>query len=257
MVLHYHSLGELPREQDPHNLMVGTGEFRTQLASLRRRGYEFLTITEFAARLDDDGGQPPGRICSLTFDDGTTDNLDLLPAILEEFDANATVFVCPGLLGQRHADYAPEAEIRILSRVELSELAADPRIEIGSHTTSHDPLDEATFEDALQEMTDSKIALEEMLGQEVTSFAYPSCGYSDACPDAARSAGYAVAVTCGSRGAWLPFELERESLTSLDGRTAFALKSRRLWSSMRGSLLGRVGSWWRWGRGNQDDEALR
>ena len=244
VVLHYHNLGSVPRAQDPHNLTVTVAAFERQLASLRRRGYEFVTATEFAARLTGEG--PPPGICWLTFDDGTTDNLEALPQILARHGARATVFVCPGLLGQPHPGFPPEAGIRLMDANEVRELARRGPVEIGSHTNMHTPLDEADGEFAYGEMNSSKAALEELLDRPVTSFAYPSCGYSPACPPAARRAGYAAAVTCAFRGGWAPHELQRESVTAFDGRLAFFLKSRRLWQAVHDSPAGRLGARIRW-----------
>ena len=122
-------------------------------------------------------------------------------------------------------------------------------VEIGSHTNMHTPLDEADEAFAYREMAASKAALEELLDRPVTSFAYPSCGYSPACPGAARRAGYSVAVTCAFRGSWAPHELQRESVTPLDGRLAFKLKSRRLWTPLHHSWLGALGARIRWRHG--------
>ena len=122
---------------------------------------------------------------------------------------------------------------------ELRELAASPFAEIGSHTTTHADLSGASEAEAYREMVSSKRALEELLQRPVESFAYPKCGYSLACPEAARRAGYKVAVTCAGLGGWRPFELSRESIDSLDGRFGFALKSRRLFWPLRESSPGR------------------
>lgn len=249
VVLHYHNLGDVPRHLDPHNLTVGQAEFERQVASLARRGYEFLTATEFAARLEP-GGPPPG-LCALTFDDGSDDNLTDLPAILERHGAKATVFVCPELFGQLHPGFAPGAGVRLMDADEVVALAGRG-VEIGSHTLGHNELHDATAEDAYEEMSSSKAVLEKLLGRPVTSFAYPSCGYSEACPDAARRAGYSVAVTCIFRGSWDPFELQRESVTSFDRRAAFALKSRRLWTALHHSPVGRAGAWLRWRNASAD-----
>jgi peptidoglycan/xylan/chitin deacetylase (PgdA/CDA1 family) len=239
LVLHYHNLGDVPRALDPHNLTVTAKAFDAQVGALRRRGYEFLTVTEFAAQLGPDG--PPPGLCSLTFDDGSVDNLTVLPEILERHGARATVFACPGLLGAEHSGFPQGAGVRLMNAAELVELANRGPVEIGSHTNEHTELDEATADEAYDEMASSKAALEELLQRPVTSFAYPSCGYSAACPEAARRAGYVVAVTCIFRGGWNRYELERESITAFDGRAAFALKSRRLWAALHHSPVGRVG----------------
>jgi peptidoglycan/xylan/chitin deacetylase (PgdA/CDA1 family) len=239
LVLAYHGLGCYPRDLDPHNLMVDPARFRSQLLTLRRRGYRFVPLLELAQQMGG-GGTPARGLCALTFDDGTVDNLEVLAPLLAELDAPATVFACPGLLGRSHFSMPPAAGVRLMNAQELRELAASPLVQIGSHTNEHVDLSRASSAEAHSEMVSSKAALEQLLQRPVETFAYPKCDYSPACPDAARQAGYALAVTCGGRGGWRPFELARESIDSLDRRVGFALKSRKLFFPLRDSLPGRA-----------------
>lgn len=238
LVLAYHGLGSYARQLDPHNLMVPSAQFRGQMETLLRRGYRFVTLHELGERIA--AGAPGGGECALTFDDGTLDNLEVMAPLLSELELPATVFACPDLLGQPHFAMPAEAGVRLMNAEELLKLASSPFVEIGSHTNAHADLSAATSEKAYREMGSSKQALEDLLQKPVDTFAYPKCGYSSACPDAARRAGYQVAVTCGGRGGWQRFELARESVDSLDGRLSFALKSRRLFLPLRESVPGRL-----------------
>lgn len=238
LVLAYHGLGSYPRELDPFNLMLEPDRLRAQIRALTRRRYRFIALSEFARLVED--GTPPDGVCALTFDDGTADNLEILAPMLAELGAPATVFVCPGLLGTSHFAMPAAAEVRLMDADELRELASSPLVEIGSHTNRHTDLSSASAEEAHQEMSSSKHALEELIQQPVDSFAYPKCGYSPPCPDAARRAGYAVAVTCAGRGGWRLFDLARESIDSLDGELTFALKSRGLFMPLKNSLPGKM-----------------
>lgn len=238
LVLSYHGLGSLPRELDPYNLMVKPRRFRQQMLTLKRRGYRFLALSQFAAYLDE--GAPPDGVCALTFDDGTVDNLRVLLPMLEELELPVTVFACPGLLGRGHFDMPSAAGVRLMNASELKELSSSALVQIGSHTSEHCDLSGASAERAYEEMARSKRQLEDLLDQPVESFAYPKCRYSEACPDAARRAGYTVAVTCQNLGGWNRFELTRESIDPLDGAITFALKSRRLFWPLWGSAPGRL-----------------
>lgn len=231
-MLAYHGLGDVPRERDPHGLMVPPARFRSHVRILRRRGYEFVTQREFARRLRDHGGPPSGTV-SLTFDDGPEDNATLLPRLLDELAVPATLFVNAGLLGEPYRWLAPETGVRVMDEGQLRAAAAHPLLEIGSHTSRHTVLADADEPTAVAEIEGSKRELEELLDLEVLSFAYPDCLYSPACPVAARRAGYTSAVTCGGRGGWTPFELRRESPSPGDGRLVFELKSRGLFHSVR------------------------
>src|SRR4051794_22259760 len=224
LVLAYHAVGELPRELDPSGMFVPERSFRRQVALLRRRGYRFVTQAEFARSLS--AGEPLERVCSLTFDDGLENNLSAVPALLDELDVPGTFYACPGLLGEPYPFAAPEARLRFLTADELRRLAAHPRVEVGSHTSRHTELDEADEATARAEMESSKRELEELLQAEVVSFAYPSCGYSPACPAAARASGYTSAVTCGALGSLTPFELRRVSPNPVEGRLVYELRLR-------------------------------
>jgi peptidoglycan/xylan/chitin deacetylase (PgdA/CDA1 family) len=236
LVLAYHGLGRYPRQLDPSNLMVDPDRFTAQIRSLRRRGYRFMPLSAFVQHLD--RGEPPAGVCAVTFDDGTVDNLAVVEPLLAELDLPATVFACPGLLGTAHFSMEPEAKVRLMDGEQLCTLARSRFVEIGSHTNTHADLSQATAEEAYREMASSKLALEDLLGRPITAFAYPKCGYSTPCPDAARRAGYDVAVTCAGHGGWRRFELARESIDSLDRRISFALKSRRLFMPLRNSRAG-------------------
>jgi peptidoglycan/xylan/chitin deacetylase (PgdA/CDA1 family) len=239
LVLAYHGVGEYPRHLDPRGLMLDPARFRRQIESVMRRGYRFLSLSDFTASLEENI-PPPDRVCAVTFDDGTSDQLELIAPLLADLEVPATYFVCPGLLGEPHFAFPAAAGVRMMRPDELRTLASMPFTEIGSHTATHADLSQASDAQAHGEMVDSKEALEELLQLPITSFAYPKCLYSSACPDAARRAGYTVAVTCAGRGGWRRFELTREVIDARDGRIGFALKSRRLFWPLRESAFGRV-----------------
>ena len=144
--------------------------------TLKRRGYSFLPLTDFAASLEKDA--PPNGVCALTFDDGTVDNVELLLPLLTEMELPATVFVCPGLLGRDHFAMPLSARTRLMNVEELLRLASSPLVEIGSHTNLHADLSHASEEDAYKDMVTSKQELERLLQRPVNTFAYPKCGYS-------------------------------------------------------------------------------
>ncbi len=231
MILGYHGVANVDPRHDPVRLFVRPAKLRGQVERLKRRGYEFLTMAELARRLT--GGGSLRATCALTFDDGTEDHLTELEPILAELGVPGTVYVCPGLFGKPYPWCDPEAGVRMMTVDEVVELNHQPLVEIGSHTTNHTELADATAEEAYREMADSKRRLEELLDTEVPSFCYPRCRYSPACPGAARRAGHTNAVTCGPRGSWDPFELKREGVHTPDGRLTFAVKSRGLYYGLR------------------------
>jgi peptidoglycan/xylan/chitin deacetylase (PgdA/CDA1 family) len=233
LVLAYHGVGDVERRHDPDGLVLPPDKLRAHVKLLCERGYRFVKQAELARRLST--GEASG-LCSLTFDDGTQDNLEVLRPMLGELDVPATVYACPGLLGQPYPFTGPEAGIRFLTRDELLELAGDPLVEIGSHTREHVDLGDAGADAAYAEMSASRADLEGMLGRDVVSFAYPNCSYSPDCPPAARRAGYTSAVTCGAQGSVDPFELRRVSPNPIEGRLVFEMRVRGVYHRVRESM---------------------
>jgi peptidoglycan/xylan/chitin deacetylase (PgdA/CDA1 family) len=81
---------------------------------------------------------------------------------------------------------------------EISELARDPYVTIGSHAVSHASLAHCSSIAAAQEIKDSKAIIEERLGRQVRHLAFPFGGSDSAGPrefSLSRKAGYLTAVT--------------------------------------------------------------
>jgi peptidoglycan/xylan/chitin deacetylase (PgdA/CDA1 family) len=80
----------------------------------------------------------------------------------------------------------------------LDVLARDPLVEIGAHTVSHARIASLSADDALRELADGRLRLNERLGIDVQHFAFPygraaDCGPRDFA--LARQAGFASAAT--------------------------------------------------------------
>lgn len=77
-----------------------------------------------------------------------------------------------------------------LSIEQIRELAASPIATIGSHGYYHNNLGGIEFNDAVDELKNSKSFLENTIQQEVHSIAFPDGSYSREIVDAAEMAGY-------------------------------------------------------------------
>jgi len=62
---------------------------------------------------------------------------------------------------------------RALDADELRDLAASDVFTIGAHSVTHASLPRLTDDEKRREVTDSRVACEDLLGETVTSFAYP------------------------------------------------------------------------------------
>ena len=86
----------------------------------------------------------------------------------------------------------------MMTDAQVREMAA-MGMEIGAHTVSHPILARIADEEARQEIVDSKRRLEEILGEEVSTFAYPNGrpgqDYGAQHPGMVRAAGFRAAVS--------------------------------------------------------------
>ncbi|ODV10642.1 MAG: polysaccharide deacetylase [Thiobacillus sp. SCN 64-317] len=202
---------------------VSMQQFREQLDFLAAEGYQTPTMAELVAA---PAKTWRGRTAAITFDDGYADNLAACEE-LQKRGMRATWFIVSGSVGQppRWPDDGRPAG-RLLSAGELCEMRANG-MEIGSHTVSHarlTGLDDATL---MQELTRSRIMLEDLLGGPVGSFAYPYGDWDARCAEAVQQAGYRAA--CTTRTGWAlrdntPYQLRRLTVFNTDTTSSLARK---------------------------------
>ena len=168
-VITYHSI-------DNSGSVVSTapGTFRQQMRKLSAAGYRTATMDELTKCVRSDRW-PSEKTVVLTFDDGFENFLTTAAPILAEHAYTATVYLVTDHCG-RFNDWGgnpPELpRSRLLSWSQARELSSQG-IEFGSHTATHPDLTALDADVAESEISRSKIAIEDAIGREVTSFAYP------------------------------------------------------------------------------------
>ncbi len=168
-VLMYHSI-----QDNGADYQVTAGQLEEQLQWLSQNGYESITSADLVAWMT--YGIPlPDKPVMITIDDGNaTDWLFL--ELLERYGFEG-VFALPN-----YAEMTA-AQIRTLDRAG----------EVCGHTVSHPNLSELDYDSQYQEIADNKEFLEEILGNEITCFAYPFGAYSGLTPFVVIEAGYLLA----------------------------------------------------------------
>lgn len=171
-VLMYHKVNDIP--DNPTTVPVSI--FDEQMAQLRDLGYQ---VVDLAAVIDyyTAGGSLPPKAVLITFDDGYADILENAQPVLERYGYPAVLFAPVAYMETR----MPLPHERLL----VTQGVANPTLDweglreldrrgtrIESHGIGHRPLVDLELDEALREITVSKLKLEEKLERPVQAFAY-------------------------------------------------------------------------------------
>ena len=183
LVYHFIRVNPLAGDRVGAALSVTPADFTAQMAWLAAHGYRTITPAQLVQVLRE-RRQPVGRIVMLTFDDGFDDFATTAVPILRHFGFTAVDYVVSGFIGL--PGYMTEAQIRQVDAEGMT---------IGAHTVHHVPLAQLPITTAAREVTQSKAALQAILGHPVLDFAYPYGSVSPAVEVIVRAAGFRSAVT--------------------------------------------------------------
>ncbi len=203
-------------------------ELAQTLGWLQER-FAFLTLAQF---LDADLG---GVL--LTFDDGLANNYEYALPVLEEYEVPAIFFVTTQHIRQP-SDWLPAthqiAERQWnsqgavptqfahefydgMSEQQLQACATHPLITIGGHTASHPFLTQCDEAKLHEELGASRHYLQQLTGQSIDTFAYPTGDYDRRVAEATRAAGYRWAFAVDPHSVGLPdYEIPRIGLYDSD-----------------------------------------
>lgn len=191
-ILMYHSISE---HTNPlfDEWAVPPGVFDEHLAFLVACGYTPITVTDLI-RARTRGSTIPLRPVVLTFDDAYADFYENAYPILRRYGAPATLYVPTAWVGGTCGWLEAEGETArpMVNWGQLVEMDAGG-IECGGHSHNHVQMDTLSAIAANDEIRRSKRLLEERLGHEVSSFAYPHGWTSAHIKRLIQAAGYTSA----------------------------------------------------------------
>ena len=195
LILMYHHITPAPSGAKIKGMYVSPRQFDWQLGWLKRRGYQFITFADLLTP-DHEARSHPHRVI-ITLDDGYLNNYTHAFPILKKHDARAVIYpiqndlgrtaVCwPGATEQTPADMMTVQQLREM---------AEAGIEFGSHLLNHKRLTEMTPAEQVEELEQSMLGLEKLLGTPALSIAYPYGAYDEDVLARASTAGYRFGVT--------------------------------------------------------------
>ncbi|HEY2192761.1 MAG TPA: polysaccharide deacetylase family protein [Actinomycetospora sp.] len=190
-ILLYHSVSTAPPAWiAPFTVTPRT--FTRHLDLIAASGRTALTVSQFRDALAGDVPLPP-RPLLVTFDDGFADFVEAASELAAR-KLPSTLYVTTGALrGPSGAD--PRLALPPAEMLSWSDVRALPGfgVEVGAHTHTHPQLDVLPPGEVDEEIRRSKHQLEDALGGEVRSFAYPHGFHSPRVCRAVRAAGYTSA----------------------------------------------------------------
>ncbi len=175
-ILLYHHIEDIsPDASDSiKSYYVSPTIFERQMAWLAENNYQVIPLEKLVNYLQNRKNKPPARSVVITFDDGTIGQYKDAFPVLRYYNFPATFFVVTNW-----TDEATRKEKGgYMNWRQLKEMANNG-MEIASHTVSHKTLGEASEEEIMAEILNSKNIIEEKISKPIFSIAYPGGSYNE------------------------------------------------------------------------------
>ena len=195
-VLMYHRVLEDSATHSAHGIWVTAKRFAAQLRSLHKRGFQTITFRDFDKFMRGEQALP-ARPIVLTFDDGYEDNYTIAFPLLRQYGYRAVIFVVTDAQHRTNFWDRGEVSASLLHSRQLQDFSRQG-FEIGSHTVTHARLTTISAPAAQKELEESKESLEQLLGSEILSFAYPYGALDAGVKHLVEEAGYRFAAAADS-----------------------------------------------------------
>jgi len=191
-VLMYHALDE-----GRSAISISPATFERQMRLLYQQGFQVVPLGQLVSSLRNSQALPDKSVV-ITFDDGLESVYASAFPVLERFGFPATVFLVAGYCGKSNdwPSQPPKVpRFPLMTWTQIKELDRHG-IDFGAHTLTHPRLDRVPPGELEREVLESKTAIEDQLGHEVSLFSYP-CGRCNQA--SAELVGQAYAGACTTR----------------------------------------------------------
>ena len=206
-VIMYHRVINNPENEGVHGTYIYENIFREHMQYLKDKNYTVITFKDFDKIGWRNRFEKDKKYIFITFDDGYKDNYDLAFPILKEFGFKVTIFLMgSSTYNEWDVKASGEKEFPLMS-VEMIKEMQDYGIEFGAHTFNHPKLNTLSNEEIEHQIVDVKKPLEEKIGKEIITFAYPYGILNDYAKEMTKKAGYTFALATDSGSVCLSDDL--------------------------------------------------
>jgi peptidoglycan/xylan/chitin deacetylase (PgdA/CDA1 family) len=213
VILMYHIVDH-PKDEAEARFCCTPDRFDKQMRHLVSSGIPLMTM-EHISECFSGMRAWPARGIVVTLDDGYQCAYTNALPVLERYKVPAIVFLVAGKVGETNnwAHLRKVPARKLLDWRELRELPGRG-MSLGSHTVSHPRLPELPSNSLSQELSNSRMILEDRLGISITHFAYPYGQMNEAVRDAAEQSGYRTA--CSTRPGFNNPDIDRFALRRIE-----------------------------------------
>lgn len=186
-IIYYHRVIKDLSQAGKHGIYVTAEMFDEHMNYLKSNGFKTISFDE-ALLIKKENRK--GKYVIISFDDGYEDNYLYAYPILREYGFSAMIFLVANLKTNSWDEKEPQ--VRMLSTSQIKEMR-NYGIEFGSHTFSHCDLTKVSLERTRKELSESKAMLEDKLGFEITTLAYPYGNCNKEIKQLTKESGYKFA----------------------------------------------------------------
>jgi len=241
-ILAYHKVDT----EAPTRFWIRTDSFELQMALLRERGHETVSLEDLWLFANGAAGLPRKSVC-ITFDDGYENFFSRAFPILRKYGFKATVFLPTAFIGTdcRHSnewDRSPEESFFRADHMLWTEVLQLQKygMEFGAHTRTHADLVRLLMTDPEQaeaEIAVSKNDLEDRLTVKAKFFSYPYRSSNSCLEEMVRRAGFLGAVIMNNKA----FDLSDGNWFQMDRIPVFSGVPGRSDKELRADFLALLG----------------